>query len=131
MALIKGGSIPTRAVNKLEAAAEATLDRLPPAGRARYADAYGTAVARAVVRTKAGSPPEVVAGAVLSALTKRRPKTHYPVGSDARMLLAMSGLLPDRLLDRVRFRVFGMPAGFGARRTADAGRRSRCCARGS
>ena len=47
------------------------------------------------------------------------------------VLLAMSGLLPDRLLDRVRFRVFGMPAGFGARRTADAGRRSRCRARGS
>ena len=30
VALIEGGSIPTRAVNKLEAAAEATLDRLPP-----------------------------------------------------------------------------------------------------
>ena len=121
VALIEGGSISTRAVDKLEAAAEATLDRLPPAGRARYADAYRTAVARAVARTKAGSPPEVVAGAVLSALTDRKPKTRYPVGADARVLLAMSGLLPDRLLDRVRFRVFGMPASFGARRAEEFG----------
>ena len=37
------------------------------------------------------------------------------------VLLAMSGLLPDRLLDRVRFRVFGMPASFGARRTEQSG----------
>src|SRR5919107_2962123 len=61
--LIEGGSISTRAVDKLEAAAEATIDRLPAAGRARYADAYRTAVARAVARTRAGSPPELVAEA--------------------------------------------------------------------
>ena len=114
--LIEGGSISTRAVDKLEAGAERTIEELPVAGRARYADAYRTAVARAVARTRAGSPPEVVADAVLRALTDRTPKTRYPVGADTRVLLTLSRVLPDRLLDQVRFRVFGLQGESGARR---------------
>jgi NAD(P)-dependent dehydrogenase (short-subunit alcohol dehydrogenase family) len=59
VALIEGGFISTRAVDKLEATAEAALEGLPAEGRVLYADAYRTAVARAVARTRAGSPPEV------------------------------------------------------------------------
>jgi len=121
VALIEGGSISTRAVDKLEAGAKATIDELPAAGRARYAAAYRTAVARAVARTRAGSPPEVVAEAVLRALTDRTPKTRYPVGADTRVLLTLSKVLPDRLLDRVRFRVFGLQGKFGARRAEGDG----------
>jgi NAD(P)-dependent dehydrogenase (short-subunit alcohol dehydrogenase family) len=120
--LIEGGSISTRAVDKLEAAAEATIEKLPAAGRALYADAYGTAVARAAARTRAGSPPEVVAEAVLRALTDPAPKTRYPVGADARVLLALSEVLPDRLLDRLRFRVFGLQGKFGVRRAEGDGK---------
>ncbi len=116
VALIEGGSISTRAVDKLEAGAEAAIESLPAAGRARYAEAYRTAVARAVARTRAGSPPEVVAGAVLRALTDRKPKTRYPAGADTRALLTLSKVLPDRVLDRVRFRVFGLQEKFGGRR---------------
>jgi NAD(P)-dependent dehydrogenase (short-subunit alcohol dehydrogenase family) len=120
--LIEGGSISTRAVDKLEAAAEATIEKLPAAGRARYADAYSTAVARAVARTRAGSPPEVVAEAVLRALTEPTPKTRYPVGVDARELLALSEVLPDRFLDRLRFRAFGLQGKFGLRRAEGGGK---------
>jgi NAD(P)-dependent dehydrogenase (short-subunit alcohol dehydrogenase family) len=116
VALIEGGSISTRAVDKLEAGAERTIEELSAAGRIRYGDVYRTAVARAVARTRAGSPPEVVADAVLRALTDRTPKTRYPVGADTRMLLTLSKVLPDRLLDRVRFRIFGLQGEFGARR---------------
>ena len=120
--LIEGGSISTRAVDKLEAAAEATIEGLPAAGRARYADAYRTAVARAVARTRAGSPPEVVAEAVLRALTEPIPKTRYPVGADARVLLVLSEVLPDRFLDRLRYRAFGRQGKFGVRRAEDGGK---------
>jgi NAD(P)-dependent dehydrogenase (short-subunit alcohol dehydrogenase family) len=120
--LIEGGSISTRAVDKLEAAAEATIEGLPAAGRARYADAYRIAVARAVARTRAGSPPELVAEAVLRALTEPYPKTRYPVGADARVLLVLSEVLPDRLLDRLRFRVFGLQGKFDARRAEGGGK---------
>jgi NAD(P)-dependent dehydrogenase (short-subunit alcohol dehydrogenase family) len=122
VALIEGGSISTSAVDKLEAAAEATMEGLPAAGRARYADSYRTAVAHAVARTRAGSPPELVADAIFRALTEPTPKTRYPVGADARVLLTFSEVLPDRLLDRLRFRVFGLQGKFHARRTEDGGK---------
>jgi NAD(P)-dependent dehydrogenase (short-subunit alcohol dehydrogenase family) len=122
VALIEGGSISTRAVDKLEAAAEATIKGLPAAGRARYAGSYRTAVAHAVARTRAGSPPELVADAIFRALTEPRPKTRYPVGADARVLLALSGVLPDRLLDRLRFRIFGLQGKFDARRAEGGGK---------
>src|SRR5215211_58691 len=122
VALIEGGSISTRAVDKLEAAAEDTIEGLPAAGRARYTDSYRTAVARAVARTRAGSPPEVVAEAVLRALTEPIPKTRYPVGAHARVLLVLSEVLPERLLDRLRFRAFGLHGKFGVRRAEGGGK---------
>jgi len=122
VALIEGGSISTRAVDKLEATAEAALEGLPAEGRVLYADAYRTAVARAVARTRAGSPPEVVAEVVLRALTEPTPKTRYPVGADARVLLALSEVLPDRLLDRLRLRAFGPRGKFGVRRAEGGGK---------
>jgi NAD(P)-dependent dehydrogenase (short-subunit alcohol dehydrogenase family) len=122
VALIEGGSISTRAVDKLEAAAEATIEGLPVAGRARYAGSYRTAVAHAVARTRAGSPPEVVADAIFRALTEPTPKTRYMVGADARVLLALSAVLPDRLFDRLRFRVFGLQGKFDVRRAEVGGK---------
>jgi NAD(P)-dependent dehydrogenase (short-subunit alcohol dehydrogenase family) len=122
VALIEGGTISTRAVDKLEAAAEATIEGLPAAGRARYAGSYRTAVAHAVARTRAGSPPELVADAIFRALTEPTPKTRYPVGADARVLLALSEVLPDRLLDRLRFRIFGLQGKFDARRAEGGGK---------
>ena len=122
VALIEGGSISTGAVDKLEAAAEATIDRLPVAGRARYADAYRTAVARALAHTRGGSAPEVVADAIFRALTEPTSKTRYPVGADARVLLALSAVLPDRLLDRLRFHVFGLQGKFDVRRAEGGGK---------
>jgi NAD(P)-dependent dehydrogenase (short-subunit alcohol dehydrogenase family) len=123
--LIEGGSIATRAVDKLETSAEAVLRQLSAVDRARYADAYRTAVARAVARTRAGSPPEVVARAVLRALTEHTPKTRYPVGADTRLLLTLAAILPDRLLDRVRLRSFGLPGHFGAPGQPQASGRAR------
>ena len=47
------------------------------------------------------SPPSVVAGAVLKAVSARRPKTRYPVGYMARPLIFLRAILSDRLFDRV------------------------------
>jgi hypothetical protein len=44
------------------------------------------------------------------------------VGADARVLLVLSEVLPDRLLDRLRFRVFGLQGKFGVRRAEGGGR---------
>ncbi len=48
-----------------------------------------------------GSPPSVVAKAILDALEARVPKTRYAVGQYAKPFLFMRVLLPDRVFDRV------------------------------
>lgn len=48
-----------------------------------------------------GSPPEVVAGAVSSALSARRPRTRYVVGGGAKPMIALRRRLSDRAFDRV------------------------------
>jgi hypothetical protein len=45
-----------------------------------------------------------------ASLTTSRPKSRYPVGPHARMLVRLSGLLPDRLFDRLKLRVVGIGA---------------------
>lgn len=45
--------------------------------------------------------PEVVAKVVLRALTASRPRSRYPVGAEAWMLLMLRRCLPDRLLDQI------------------------------
>ncbi len=56
----------------------------------------------------AGMPPEGVAAVIARALTASRPKSRYPVGPHARTLERLSGLLPDRLFDRLKLRVVGI-----------------------
>ncbi len=48
-----------------------------------------------------GSPPEVVADAVVRAATARRPRTRYRVGQLAKPVTIARKLLPDRAWDRV------------------------------
>ena len=55
-----------------------------------------------------GSPPEVVARAVVHALTSRRPRMRYPVAAGARRLLFIRRILPDRLVDRMVLRAVGI-----------------------
>jgi NAD(P)-dependent dehydrogenase (short-subunit alcohol dehydrogenase family) len=47
------------------------------------------------------SPPSVIANAVAKAVTARRPKTRYAVGSAAKPLIFLRRLLPDRSFDFV------------------------------
>ena len=49
--------------------------------------------------TKMGAEPEVIAETILTAATARRPKSRYAAPFSARVVIAASTLLPDRLLD--------------------------------
>jgi NAD(P)-dependent dehydrogenase (short-subunit alcohol dehydrogenase family) len=51
--------------------------------------------------TKHGIPPLEVAKAIEKALTATRPKTRYPVGTDAKIGAALLARLPDRTRDRL------------------------------
>jgi NAD(P)-dependent dehydrogenase (short-subunit alcohol dehydrogenase family) len=57
------------------------------------------------------SPPEVVARAIVRAVTARRPKTRYATGGGARTILFLRKILSDRMFDRLIWRVTQGAAG--------------------
>jgi len=57
---------------------------------------------------RTASSPEVVARAIATAATARRPRTRYRIGFGAKPMVAARALLPDRVFDAVVRRVFGV-----------------------
>jgi NAD(P)-dependent dehydrogenase (short-subunit alcohol dehydrogenase family) len=113
--LIAPAGVSTPAVDKLLEEGEAAIRRFPPEGLRRYGHLFRDFLTITGAREKKGSPPEVVARAMLAALTVRSPRTRYPVARDATVLTWMPRLLPARWLDQIRFKLFGLPRKFGSR----------------
>jgi NAD(P)-dependent dehydrogenase (short-subunit alcohol dehydrogenase family) len=111
--LVEPGAIHTPAVDKTLGDIEEVIRALPPEGVARYGDMLRTFGERAYAREISGSPPEVVARAVHDALTARRPRTRYVVGADAKTMVTLPRIVPERLLDLLRLRHLGLPTRFG------------------
>jgi NAD(P)-dependent dehydrogenase (short-subunit alcohol dehydrogenase family) len=111
--LVAPASIRTPAVDKLERRGEEVLARFSPEGRGWYADSFRRFLRVAAARERQGSPPEVVAAVVLRALTDPRPRPRYAVGKDAALMTVLPRLLPERLLDTLRLRLFGLPRAAG------------------
>lgn len=80
---------------------------------ARSSGTAYSAQARSVARVLAaadrpgtGSPPSVVARAIVRAATAERPRTRYPSGRGARTMMLARRLLPDRAFDLVLQRTY-------------------------
>lgn len=84
-------------------AAAADRMNLPAEVTERYRGPIAVARASAANASKNGLPPERVAEVIERALTARRPRTRYPVGTDAKLVKGLLAGLPDRLRDRVLF----------------------------
>jgi len=112
--IIDPGAITTPAVDKTLGDPEGILRRMSPDAERLYGKFFREFVSRAGERERNGSPPDVVANAVLSALCDEHPHRRYVVGKGARTLATLPKVLPASLLDRVRMKIFGMPTRFGA-----------------
>jgi NAD(P)-dependent dehydrogenase (short-subunit alcohol dehydrogenase family) len=113
---IEPGAIATPAVEKTLGDVNSVVAGLPAQGQAQYGKMLRSLTQRGYKREMNGSPPEVVARAIHHALTARRPHIRYRVGKDASFLSALSRILPDWLLDALRFRALGLPTRFGVLR---------------
>ncbi len=110
--LVEPGVIHTDAVTKLAAEVEPTVQALGDAGVYRYGATYRRVANEALTHERNGAPPEVVAATVLKALQAAKPRSRYPTGPTSRSLGWAGRLLPDPILDRLRFRVLGIPGGY-------------------
>jgi NAD(P)-dependent dehydrogenase (short-subunit alcohol dehydrogenase family) len=107
VSIVEPGSIATEIWERGDRAAEEIGGRSPERD-ALYGDAierYRRVVDRVAGR---GIPPERAARAIRHALTARRPRVRYLVGTDARMQARLKYLIPPRLFDRIVARATGV-----------------------
>ena len=103
--IVEPGSIHSDAVGKVEAGAAATARQIEGTDPG-LAKRFERAAKVAIANERNGSPPSVVADAIHAALAAPRPRTRVLVGKHARLLATLAAVLPDRLFDRARLRLF-------------------------
>jgi NAD(P)-dependent dehydrogenase (short-subunit alcohol dehydrogenase family) len=113
VSVIEPGAIKTPAVNKTLGDVEGVIRDMPPNGAAQYGEMLRSFARRAYQREMNGSSPDVVAQAIHHALTAAWPRTRYRVGKHSILLTVLATFFPDRLLDKIRLRIAGMPDQFG------------------
>jgi NAD(P)-dependent dehydrogenase (short-subunit alcohol dehydrogenase family) len=101
VAVIEPGAIQTPIWDKSIESSRARVEAMPSIVRELYGRRIEQMTERARRMSEVAVPAERVAEAVHDALTARRPKTRYLVGTDARVAARLAWLLPDRLLDRL------------------------------
>ena len=100
--LIEPGGVKTPIWKKGEALADEITEDLPPEAERLY----GRLIARVRAETRKideelDSEPRAVAEAIATALTARRPRARYLVGTDAKQRAVAAKLLPARVMDRM------------------------------
>jgi NAD(P)-dependent dehydrogenase (short-subunit alcohol dehydrogenase family) len=108
VAVVEPGSIATPIWDR----GEAEVDAIAARAGDGHEQLYGKAIKayREVARKtgERGIPPEKVAVKIEHALSRRRPRTRYLVGADARGQAFASRVLPDRMVDWIVARATGM-----------------------
>jgi NAD(P)-dependent dehydrogenase (short-subunit alcohol dehydrogenase family) len=113
--MLEPGAMSTEIFSRADAAQAKAAAALRPDQRDLYAPQL--AAVGAVAAKMRQSPPDIMAAAVLKALTAARPKPRYTVGPDTR-LIGLLSRLPLRTQDRLISGVLGLnkverPAGGG------------------
>lgn len=75
--------------------------RMTPEQQARYGGLVQAIPAHVAAFTEAGATSEVAARKIAKAVTDRRPRTRYTIGTTAAFLVKAARFLPDRVLDRM------------------------------
>lgn len=78
------------------------LAKLPEEGKRRYGAMAKAMIEVTATLEKNAIPPERVARAIEKALTARRPRTRYIVGTDAHVQAFLASVMPDRWKDAMR-----------------------------
>lgn len=99
VSLIQAGSVETPIWDKAVAGSRQLLDGPEDKERDRYEPLMGRLAARAAAEK--GTSVSVISDAIEHALTSRRPRTRYVIGSSARWVGVLRRVLGDRSMDRL------------------------------
>jgi NAD(P)-dependent dehydrogenase (short-subunit alcohol dehydrogenase family) len=101
VSIIEPGAIATPIWEKSFAQADTARENLSPAAQSLYGEAMNSVRKSTGIIASKGIPAEIVAQAVVHALTAKHPKTRYLIGQDAKLAVLLKRLLPDRVYDRI------------------------------
>ena len=104
VSLVQPGNVKTPIWQKGRDAKDAMVARLPQEAIGHYGDAVDALVRVTEHEERTGIKPEIVAAAVMRALTDAQPKARYPVGNPPAWQRRLAGLLPERVRDRLILR---------------------------
>lgn len=108
VSIIEPGTIATQIIERSIASAEECVKGLPKHANELYDSCFSNARKVADKILKSAIPVDAVAGTILKALTDKKPKLRYTVGSDAKALAIMSRIMPDWMLDKIILKQMGM-----------------------
>lgn len=99
--VIEPGAVKTEMAERGIATGEELLADMTDNQRARYGALTAAVMAQARSFNKVGVPAEQAARVVAKAATAKRPRTRYTIGRDAAILVRVSRVVSDRVLDRI------------------------------
>ncbi|WP_245604770.1 SDR family NAD(P)-dependent oxidoreductase [Mycobacterium genavense] len=99
--VVEPGAVKTEMVDRGLTTAEALKANMTAAQLARYGDLTAAITAQAHSFTEVGVSAEHAAQVIAKAATASRPRTRYTIGRDAAILVRISRLVSDRMLDRI------------------------------
>ncbi|MDP5338766.1 MAG: SDR family oxidoreductase [Nodularia sp. (in: cyanobacteria)] len=108
VSIIEPGAIATPIWEKSFLQVDTARKNLPESAETLYGEAMSAVRQKVGTIASGGISAEIVAQAVVQALTAKRPKTRYVVGQDAKIALLLKYLLPDQLYDRVMLYSMGL-----------------------
>jgi NAD(P)-dependent dehydrogenase (short-subunit alcohol dehydrogenase family) len=101
VAVVEPGSVQSSIWDKSRDTVDEVSRSLPPEGMQLYGERLGQMGKLIAAQEKMAIPAERVAKVIEHALTARRPRTRYLVGTDAKLMALFHWLLPDRAYDAV------------------------------
>lgn len=99
--VVEPGAVKTEMADRGIATAEELKSNMTAAQLARYDDLTSALTAQARSFTEVGVSSEAAAKIIAKAATTARPRTRYTIGRDAAILVRLSRLVSDRVLDRI------------------------------
>jgi len=108
VSLIEPGPVKTPIWDRAHEKAAELAYSLSEADRELYMDLYRAMERMSAEEGEQGIPAETIARTIFHALTARRPRTHYPVGTNRFLFPILEKWIPARLLDRLILRKLGL-----------------------
>ncbi|BAY28378.1 short-chain dehydrogenase/reductase SDR [Nostoc carneum NIES-2107] len=108
VSIIRPGTIATPIWDKSLTQADIDRDNLPEFAQNLYGQAMNTVRKQVGIMASKGIAADLVAQAVVHALTAKQPKTSYLVGQDAKIAALLKYLLPGQVYDRLVLASMGL-----------------------